>query len=591
MKGISPIAIAALGFILFAAVLLLIGPTIGGHIPTWWDDGTEIAQQPGANFIDTGTIFTNAVVTVDSANSRVAITFTANDIDTPLDGQCSTFDSASGGIEWELCGGGSGGATNTADQDGTPISLNWVNLSIREGLLGSTSSTDLRMAVSLTTASLTDDRLLIGSATGIGAEVEFVNCVGGSGFVTYTQATNTIACTFVVTGDITDGTIIEVDLNAVDAPVDEECLTYEAPGFEWQACGGSLALNDLTDVIITTSTLDVGQHLQFDGATWTNDYPRDLFLRIRNESGSTINLGDLVHISGYSIGQDLPLVSLADADNPATMPAIGLVYDSSIANNAAGEIVISGRLSGFDTSSCSAGDVFYASITPGALTCTRPTGAGTLVQSVGEILRSHATLGVIEIHGADQNDLPNLADGDIWLGNGSDVATETDVTDCDLTAQALNFDATTRVFSCRTFVASDILAAGRSLTLANPTISADEELYIHTITVPAQSATTTNDNIGARIPFANGFTVTDIDCATSAGETTISIDKRALSGLFSPGTPMIKNVGCTTGGTTIAAASWLSATISVDEWLVFNTSSTTDATASWSASILGVADD
>ena len=33
----------ALAFILFSAVLLLIGPVIGGHITTWWDDGTEIA--------------------------------------------------------------------------------------------------------------------------------------------------------------------------------------------------------------------------------------------------------------------------------------------------------------------------------------------------------------------------------------------------------------------------------------------------------------------------------------------------------------------------------------------------------------------
>ncbi len=43
--------------------------------------------------------------------------------------------------------------------------------------------------------------------------------------------------------EITDGTILEADLKAVDTPADEECLTYEATGgdYEWQACasGGS----------------------------------------------------------------------------------------------------------------------------------------------------------------------------------------------------------------------------------------------------------------------------------------------------------------------------------------------------------------
>jgi hypothetical protein len=36
---------------------------------------------------------------------------------------------------------------------------------------------------------------------------------------------------------ITNSTIVEADLNAIDVPNDEECLTYEASNFEWQACG------------------------------------------------------------------------------------------------------------------------------------------------------------------------------------------------------------------------------------------------------------------------------------------------------------------------------------------------------------------
>ncbi len=51
------------------------------------------------------------------------------------------------------------------------------------------------------------------------------------------NATGDLTCTDVDTGDIQDGTILEEDLNAVDAAVDEECATFETPGFEWQPCG------------------------------------------------------------------------------------------------------------------------------------------------------------------------------------------------------------------------------------------------------------------------------------------------------------------------------------------------------------------
>ena len=144
----------------------------------------------------------------------------------------------------------------------------------------------------------------------------------------------------------------------------------------------------------------------------------EVHIQARNESGSTMNLGDVVYISGYSVGQDLALVSLADADQGASAaPAIGLVEDTTIANNANGHIVIAGKLDGFDTSAFSVGDPAYLSATAGALS-TKPTGKTQDVQKLGIILRSHASLGVMQIVGAGRvNDVPNdiaiakLADG------------------------------------------------------------------------------------------------------------------------------------------------------------------------------------
>lgn len=61
--------------------------------------------------------------------------------------------------------------------------------------------------------------------------------------------------------EILDGDILEADLKVVDVPTDEECLTYESTGgdFEWQACGsGSGAFSDAGDPIVqNTTTKDV----------------------------------------------------------------------------------------------------------------------------------------------------------------------------------------------------------------------------------------------------------------------------------------------------------------------------------------------
>ncbi len=51
----------------------------------------------------------------------------------------------------------------------------------------------------------------------------------------------------VTEGSLADDVILEADLKAVDAAVDEECLTYEATGgdFEWQTCGGGADTNSV----------------------------------------------------------------------------------------------------------------------------------------------------------------------------------------------------------------------------------------------------------------------------------------------------------------------------------------------------------
>ncbi len=147
-------------------------------------------------------------------------------------------------------------------------------------------------------------------------------------------------------------------------------------------------------------------------ASFTNSIMADaLHLEVRNTSGSEMTKGNVVFISGYNIGQDLPTVDLADANGSATFPVVGLIQET-ISNNANGRVCVSGRMSGLDTSSFTAGDMIYMSETAGEFS-TKPTAAASEVQSIGSVLRSNASQGVVEIIGAFRtNDNPNKSTTD-----------------------------------------------------------------------------------------------------------------------------------------------------------------------------------
>jgi hypothetical protein len=76
----------------------------------------------------------------------------------------------------------------------------------------------------------------------------------------------------------------------------------------------------------------------------------DVYTPVRNESGVTIPLHKLVYVSGWSVSEDLPLVDLADKDDPAKRPCLGLTT-AAILNNTNDSVLIIGTLEGIDTSS------------------------------------------------------------------------------------------------------------------------------------------------------------------------------------------------------------------------------------------------
>ena len=198
-----------------------------------------------------------------------------------------------------------------------------------------------------------------------------------------------------------------------------------------------------TGVTYSAGNISIGQpvattdDVTFNTVTATNEFLGDLdgavATSIRNTSGSTIYRGQAVYVTGLS--GNTPTVSLADASNASLMPAVGLVRDVSINNNATGQMVTLGTLAEIDTSSSNqietgrtlaVGDVLYISASePGNVTNVKPAGESNLIQNIGTAIRvSPNTNMTFSVKGAGRsNATPNLNDGNIFIGNASNYAT------------------------------------------------------------------------------------------------------------------------------------------------------------------------
>jgi hypothetical protein len=116
---------------------------------------------------------------------------------------------------------------------------------------------------------------------------------------------------------------------------------------------------------------------------------------VRNSTGSTLTKGQVVYLSGATGNR--PNAILAQADTEATSDkTIGIVV-ANIANNADGQIAVSGTLHNLDTSAFTAGDaVWLSAATAGAITATAPAEPNHTV-FIGYIARAHPTQGRLVI--------------------------------------------------------------------------------------------------------------------------------------------------------------------------------------------------
>ena len=145
------------------------------------------------------------------------------------------------------------------------------------------------------------------------------------------------------------------------------------------------------------------------------------------KTGEALSLGDPVYVSGYDTTASVPIVSIARSgvyalpEGIQKMPCIGL-SPSAVSNGATVDIVLTGVITGYNTSSFSVTDTLYVSDFEDSATLANspPTDSGTsdnsLIQPVGKVITS-ASSGIILVNINATVTSENLDENEVFMGN------------------------------------------------------------------------------------------------------------------------------------------------------------------------------
>lgn len=168
-----------------------------------------------------------------------------------------------------------------------------------------------------------------------------------------------------------------------------------------------------------------------DPGTITAEAATLVVIACKNTSGATITKGTPVYQTGNVGATSTIEIAPADALISANkLPAIG-VLQTDLNNNGLGNVVITGELTNFTTDPIdgltpTVGDKVFVK-SGGGLTLTKPTGEGNGIQNMGLVGKvSGGNSGSITVSSIMRtNDVPNLPEGRIWVGDGNTIVSDT----------------------------------------------------------------------------------------------------------------------------------------------------------------------
>ncbi len=121
---------------------------------------------------------------------------------------------------------------------------------------------------------------------------------------------------------------------------------------------------------------------------------QEVWIRVKNNTGSTITNGQVVFVNGNDSG--IPTIALADASALATSKGAVAIATHDIETATIGICTRHGVVRGLNTNTLSAGDVLYLSTTAGAYTTTEPESPDYSVR-IGICVYADASDGQIDI--------------------------------------------------------------------------------------------------------------------------------------------------------------------------------------------------
>lgn len=264
----------------------------------------------------------------------------------------------------------------------------------------------------------------------------------------------------------------------------------------------------------TTATIDLGSNASPLQAVHSSEFVGELTGAVRfkakNETGAAIAKGAAVYINGVS--GEVPTIALADADVSAAMPSVGLT-ETSANNNAEVYIVSFGNLTGLNTAALGSnivGKAVYIDTTAGGLTITPPSTNSAKLQNIGQVIREHASAGIIKVGGAGRTAAtPNLDSGHFFIGS-SNQSTQSSYelpTSIGTSGHVLTSDGTNVVFQATSGgggsrpAVTEITTA--SYTISNPSASTLEAIYMCDTGASAVTLPTAVGNEGVKIQVKN----------------------------------------------------------------------------------------
>lgn len=264
----------------------------------------------------------------------------------------------------------------------------------------------------------------------------------------------------------------------------------------------------------------------------SSDYTDLVLLEVKNTSGGPLSKGTPVYITGTVGATNVLEVSAADSSNPAKMPSTGLMY-STLGNNDFGYVIVTGLLVQITTDPIdgltpTTNQTIY--VKPGGgLTLTKPTGTN-LIQNVGKVGKvSGGGSGSIAVANIQRtNDIPNIAQNNLWIGNASGVPTAVtlsgDVTNSAGAVTIAN-DAVTYAKMQNVSAASKLLGRGDSGAgdVQEITLGTGLTMSGTTLNSSGGGITSLNALTGATQTFATGTTGTDFNIVSSGTAHTFNI--------------------------------------------------------------------